>query len=129
MGKAPDVRYRVTNLTRNTLLADQATRAVSFLSRFKGLMGVSELPLGHGLQIEPCTSIHTFFMRIPIDALFLDKDLTVVDICHALPPWRVSRVYFEARSVLELPAGTAAASQTQPGDRLAFAPVDASKST
>ncbi|MEW5738626.1 MAG: DUF192 domain-containing protein [Myxococcota bacterium] len=117
------MRYRVTNLTRNTLLADRAARADSFLSRFKGLMGVAALPLGEGLQIEPCTSIHTFFMRIPIDALFLDKDLTVVDICHALPPWRVSRVYFGARSVLELPAGTAAASQTQPGDRLAMTPL------
>ncbi|MCC6337445.1 MAG: DUF192 domain-containing protein [Myxococcales bacterium] len=119
------MRYRVINQTRNTLLADQAARADSFLSRFKGLMGVPELPMGHGLQIEPCNSIHTFFMRIPIDALFLDQQLQVVDICHALPPWRVSRVYFGARSVLELPAGTAAASQTQPGDRLSFAPVEA----
>lgn len=118
------MRYRVTNLTRNTLLADRAARADTFLSRFKGLMGVTELPLGDGLQIEPCTSIHTFFMRIPIDALFLDKELKVVDICHAMPPWKVSRVYFGARSVLELPAGTAAASGTQAGDVLSFAPHD-----
>lgn len=117
------MRYRVTNLTRNTLLADQAGRADTFVSRFKGLMGRAELPLGDGLHIEPCTSIHTFFMRIPIDALFLDKELKVVDICHAMPPWRVSRVYFGARSVLELPAGTARASGTQPGDTLAFSPA------
>jgi uncharacterized membrane protein (UPF0127 family) len=118
------MRYRVTNLTRNTVLADRAERADSFLRRFQGLMGVTALPLGEGLQIEPCTSIHTFFMRIPIDALFLDRQLRVVDVCHALPPWRTSRVYFGARSVLELPAGTAAASGTQPGDTLAFAPSD-----
>lgn len=117
------MRYRVTNLTRNTLLADRAARADTFVSRFKGLMGRAELPMGDGLQIEPCNSIHTFFMKIPIDALFLDRELAVVDICHAMPAWRMSRVYFGARSVLELPAGTAAASGTVAGDRLAFEPL------
>lgn len=114
------MRYRVMNLTRNTPLADQASRADSFFERFKGLMGVTELPEGHGLHIWPCNSIHTFFMKIPIDALFLDEGGQVVDICHAMPPWRLSRVYLKAQSVLELPAGTAKASQTKPGDRLSF---------
>jgi hypothetical protein len=108
------------NLTRNTLLADQASRADSFMQRFKGLMGVTDLPMGHGLHIAPCTSIHTFFMKIPIDAIFLDASQQIVDICHAMPPWKVSRVYFGAKSVLELPAGTAAASKTEAGDRLSF---------
>ena len=119
------MRYRVTNLTRNTLLADKAGKADSFVKRFKGLMGVTELPVGDGLHIAPCNSIHTFFMKIPIDVLFLDASQQVVDICHAIAPWRVSRVYFEAKSVLELPAGTAAASKTEAGDRLEFAPVTA----
>ena len=114
------MRYRVMNLTRNTPLADQAAKADSFLQRFKGLMGVKELPVGHGLHIAPCNSIHTFFMKIPIDAVFLDASEQVVDICHAMPPWRMSKLYFGAKSVLELPAGTAAASQTVPGDRLSF---------
>ena len=116
------MRYRVMNVTRNTLLADGAARADSFLSRFKGLMGVEQLPLGEGLHIAPCNSIHTFFMKIPIDAVFLDAQSQVVDICHAIAPWRVSKVYFGAKSVLELPAGTAAAAQTQAGDRLSFEP-------
>lgn len=116
------MRYRVTNQTRKTLLADSAAEADSFLGRFKGLMGVTELPLGQGLHIRPCNSIHTFFMRIPIDAVFLDGAQQVVDVCHALPPWRVSRVYFGARSVLELPAGTAAAARTVAGDQLHFLP-------
>jgi uncharacterized membrane protein (UPF0127 family) len=123
------MRYRVTNLTRNTLLADRAARADTFVSRFRGLMGRPELPLGDGLQIDPCTSIHTFFMKIPIDALFLDRSLQVVDVCHAMPPWRMSRVYFGAQSVLELPAGTAAASGTQVGDRLAFEPFEVAPQT
>lgn len=117
------MRYRVMNLTRNTPLADQAARADSFMERFKGLMGVKELPVGHGLHIAPCNSIHTFFMKIPIDAVFLDASQQVVDICHAMPPWRMSKVYFGAKSVLELPAGTADASQTKAGDRLSFDPM------
>ena len=44
----------------------------------------------------------------------------VIGICHALPPWRTSKLYFGAKSVLELPAGTAEASQTKAGDRLSF---------
>lgn len=117
------MRYRVMNLTRNTPLADHAAKADTFGARFKGLMGVELLPLGHGLHIEPCNSIHTFFMKIPIDAVFLDAAQQVVEICHAMPPWRMSKVYFGAKSVLELPAGTAAASHTQPGDTLAFQPA------
>lgn len=115
------MRYRVMNLTRNTLLADRALDAISFFPRLKGLIGVSDFPIGHGLRISPCTSIHTFFMKIPIDALFLDATQQVVDVCHAMPPWRVSRVYLGAKSVLELPAGVASASQTEAGDRLSFA--------
>ena len=114
------MRYRVMNLTRNTPLADQAARADTFMERFKGLMGVTDLPLGQGLHIAPCNSIHTFFMKIPIDAVFLNAGNEVVDVCHALPPWRMSKVYFGAKSVLELPAGTASASQTKAGDQLSF---------
>jgi hypothetical protein len=117
------MRYRVRNLTRNTLLADQAARADSFVTRFKGLMGVKDLPMGHGLHLAPCNSIHTFFMKIPIDALFLDASQQVVEVVHAMPAWRVSRIFFEAKSVLELPAGTALASHTEAGDRLSFEDV------
>jgi uncharacterized membrane protein (UPF0127 family) len=114
------MHFRWTNLTRNTLLADQAAQADTFARRFKGLMGVASLPAGQGLHIEPCNSVHTFFMKLPIDVIFLDQSLQVVDIAHAMPAWKVSRLYFKARSVLELPAGTAKASGTEAGDRLAM---------
>lgn len=114
------MRYRVTNKNRNTLLAANAARADSFVTRFKGLMGVATLPAGEGLHITPCNSVHTFFMKIPIDVLFLDASQQVVDVAHAMAPWRVSPVYFSAKSVLELPAGTAAATGTETGDTLEF---------
>lgn len=113
-------RFQVKNATRNTLLADDAAAADTFMERFKGLMGVTDFPMGRGLHIVPCTSIHTFFMKIAIDALFLDRDKVVVDVYHALKPWRMSRFHPSAHSVLELPAGTALSSGTAAGDRLVF---------
>lgn len=79
-------------------------------------MGRKVFPVGEGLIIEPCTGIHTFFMRLPIDAVFYDAVRKVVACYPALAPWRVSGVFPSARAVLELPAGVLAASGTQVGD-------------
>ncbi|MBM7114380.1 DUF192 domain-containing protein [Archangium primigenium] len=117
------MRLRVTNMTRDRLLADRAERATRFADRFVGLMGRRSLALGEGLHIDPCNSIHTFFMRIPIDVAFLDPDGVIVKQFLALPPWRTTSMYFRAKSVVELPAGTLAASGTQEGDRLVLEPV------
>ncbi len=113
---------RVTNTTRGKILANRADEARRPLARLKGLLGRSSLALGEGLHIVPCNSIHTLFMRMAIDAAFLDPDGVVLAIYGALPPWRATRVHFGARSVLELPAGTLHASGTQVGDRLQFEP-------
>jgi uncharacterized membrane protein (UPF0127 family) len=114
---------RITNRTRGKILADRAEEAKGFSERFIGLMGRKKLDFGEGLHIVPCTSIHTFFMRIPIDALFLDRDLKVVKLYPSMPPWRISGVFFSARSVLELPSGTAQGSGTIEGDALQFEQV------
>ena len=113
----------ITNTTRQTTLADKANRANGFLSRGRGLMFTDPLPQGAGLVIDPCNSIHMFFMRFAIDAVFLDKDLRVVKLIPALPPWRATRVYWKAHSVLELPAGVASGAGTQEGDQLIFEQV------
>jgi uncharacterized membrane protein (UPF0127 family) len=116
----------VNNETRQKLLADRAEKATGFFHRFKGLMGRRSLTVGEGLHILPCNSIHTFFMRIPIDVVFLDRQGVIVKQLPALPPWRATSVYFQSRSVLELPAGVLEASGTREGDRLTFEPVSQS---
>jgi uncharacterized membrane protein (UPF0127 family) len=75
-------------------------------SRFVGLMGRPSLGSGAGLWIEPCNSIHMFFMRFAIDVLFLDRRRRVKKVMLNLKPWRVSPIVFGARTVVELPAGT-----------------------
>jgi uncharacterized membrane protein (UPF0127 family) len=100
------------------MLAENCEVARTFVARFKGLQLRKSLPAGSGLLITPCNSIHMFFMRFPIDAVFIDAEQTVLHIEEGIRPWRVSRVVRKARSVLELPAGTASATGTRPGDRL-----------
>jgi uncharacterized membrane protein (UPF0127 family) len=78
--------------------------ATSFASRFRGLMGVAELPPGRGLLLPGTTSVHTHFMRFPIDVLFLDSERRIVSIVKALRPWRLAAAK-AADSVLELAAG------------------------
>jgi len=80
--------------------------ATSPPARMRGLLGRSTLPAGHGLLIRPCKGIHTFFMKFPIDAVFLDRDNRVVALYRSLLPNRITRVYPAAASVLELPGGT-----------------------
>jgi hypothetical protein len=106
----------VTNVTRGTLLADSLDIADTFLDSLMGLMGRPCLKRGQGLWIKPCQSIHTLWMRFPIDVLFLDKQGVVVHFVESMKPFRVSRHVSKARSVIELPACSIRDSETQLGD-------------
>lgn len=120
----PRVRYQWLNQSRgDALIASRAERADTFGSRFKGLLGRTGLEEGGGLHIEPCNSIHMFFMKFAIDVLFLDDELRVVRAIPGIKPWRVTRVYSAAQSVLELPVGVIARTATAPGDVLRCEPA------
>jgi uncharacterized membrane protein (UPF0127 family) len=86
--------------------------------RFMGLMGRRELPDGSGLYLRPCSSIHMFFMRFPIDVAFVDNDGRVVRLYHGLRPWRMSRVVRRAKAAIELPSGVLARAGVDVGDVL-----------
>ena len=101
-----------------TTVARAVSMADTPWQRFMGLMGKRELAADAGLCLRPCSSIHMFFMRIAVDAVFLDKDGVVVRIYPSLRPWRVTRVVRKAKSCIELPAGTLAAAGVKVGDRL-----------
>lgn len=88
------------------LIATKLAVADNVVSRNVGLLKHESLPKGNGLWIKRCNSIHTFFMRFPIDVIFIDKRYKVVSVYRDLKPWRVTRLHFKASSVIELPAGT-----------------------
>ena len=103
--------------------------ADSTWTRLLGLLNRSALAPGEGLWLFPTSSIHTVGMRFPIDAVFLGPLWTepekrracqVHRIYHALDPWRITRYVWGSESVLELPAGVAAATLTEAGDELEF---------
>ena len=121
---APDGPQQVRNLTRGTMLATQLEKAHTGARRRKGLLGRECLPPGEGLWIAPCESVHTFFMRFPIDLVYLDRKLRVKKVRHSVGAWRMSAC-FSAHSVLELPAGTALATRTAPGDSVEIGPSPA----
>lgn len=120
--KPPDV-LRVRNVTRQTVLATGLEVARSGPRRRKGLLGRAGLAQGEGLWIVPCESVHTFFMRFPIDLVYLDRKHRVRKVRNAVGAWRLSAC-FTAHSVLELPAGTARATGTLRGDALEFTPAE-----
>jgi uncharacterized membrane protein (UPF0127 family) len=109
-------------LTRENgeVVVDQCVVADSPVSRMRGLLGRSDLKPGEGLLLRPASSIHTFFMRFPIDAVFLDDGLRVLQISDELRPWRAASRR-GARAVLELPAGESARRGLEPGESLLVA--------
>ena len=109
---------KVEDLTQETVLVDHGRLANTFWTRLRGLMGVRDLPTGDGLLLKPANQIHTHFMAIPIDVLYLDKEQRVVDMDAAMPPGKFGRLRRKARAVLELPAGSIQDHGVQPGDQL-----------
>ncbi len=110
----------VRNVTRACVLGERIRSAGTFLLRLKGLIRTDGLVTGEGLWLSPCTSIHSFGMRFVFDALFLGPDGKVVGMYERFRRNRVSRVFWNARGVLELPAGTIERTGTEVGDEIRF---------
>jgi len=109
------------NLRTGKELATNVRVADNIFTRMKGLLGKKELPQGEALWIKPCFSVHTFFMKFPIDIVFLNKTNQVIASVSNLSPNRMTRLYPQSFSVLELPPGTIAATNTEVGDEIKIA--------
>ena len=108
---------RIRNLTRNTVLADSAEVADTSSKRRTGLLKHERFERGQGLWIVPCEGVHTFGMKFPIDVLYLNRKRKVLKVRENMVARRMSMCLL-AHSVIELPAGTAAATGTVKGDQL-----------
>jgi len=119
---APDVRMSAKNLTRQNLLAANVELANTSEKRRTGLLGRAALAPGEALWINPCESVHTFWMQFAIDVVYLDRQHRIRKISYNLRPWRLSAC-FSAHSVLELAAGSLRESGAKPGDIIEFCPI------
>ena len=113
----------VVTLARDdgAVVCERCVVAATALTRLRGLLGRRGLDPGEGLLLRPASSIHTFFMRFPIDVVFLDRELGVRKVVPELGPWRAAFAR-GARSALELPAGEAARRGITVGQRLLSTP-------
>jgi len=117
------MKNRIQSVKNNSWVADECSVATSFKSRFIGLMGKSFLAEGQGLLLRPCNDIHMWFMKIPIDVVFLKpvsgQILEVTSVRENLKPWRLLPVRDRrAFQTLELPVGTIQRCDLREGDRL-----------
>lgn len=111
---------RAVNSTRGTVLGERVRVAETGLSRIVGLLGERQLLPGDGLLIVPSQGVHTWGMLFPIDIAVLDRNWTVLALRRCMRQFRVTRVFWTAAAVLELPPGTLEESLTSVGDTLTF---------
>lgn len=88
---------------KNQVIFNNAYMTENFLDRLIGLMDKKELKEDEALCIKPCNSIHMFFMRFPIDVIFLDEANHVIKLIEGFKPWRTSGLVRKSRIVIEMP--------------------------
>ncbi len=105
---------------RGRVLVADVAPARGFLGRALGWMGRRRPPPGRGLLLRPCGDVHTFFMRFPLDLLFLDANDRVVRVARGVGPWRLVFGGRAARAVVEVGAGDLPAEAIAAGDRITW---------
>ena len=111
---------RVFNQTRNLPLMTRGRLANTFWTRLRGLLGTSSLAREEGLILVGEKSIHTLFMRFPIDVIYVDKNYKVIRTDINMVPYRLGPFVAQSAYVLEMPVGVIAETATQVGDQLKF---------
>lgn len=110
----------IFNVSKNVMIANQAVIADTFLSRMIGLLKYKRLANNEALVITRCNSIHMFFMKFPIDVIFINRSNKVVGLVENIKPNRMSKIFWDASSAIELPIGAIAVSKTEIGDNITF---------
>jgi len=117
---------RLVSETTGKIVVAQLKIADRFLSRLAGLQFRRPLASEAGLLLVPCNSVHTCFVRFPVDVVFLDIHGCVLAVRHDLRPWRLAFGPCKTHAVLEMTTGTAG---VQPGKTLRLEPADESGAT
>jgi uncharacterized membrane protein (UPF0127 family) len=113
----PQGSFALWNCRSSVPVATRVVPAFDSTARRQGLLGRSGLREGEGLVLAPCSSVHTAFMRFPLDLIFLDRGGRVLRVAAGVAPWRI-RLHWRAFAVVELAAGALARTDTKTGDLL-----------
>ena len=110
-------KHELVHVESGAVLASRVDLAQDSTGRRRGLLGLDTVPKDHAVIVAPCRIVHTFFMRCPIDAIFVAADGTVIKTCRDVRPWRLVGA-FRAFAAIEAAAGFIDRSDTAPGDRV-----------
>lgn len=117
----------MANQDNGELIASDTRTAYSFFKRLRGLLFTEELPDGCAMHIQPCSSIHTFFMNYAIDVLYLDQHGMIVGMEEHLQPGKTGKRWPQVASVVELPIGKIKKSHTKLGHTIEFKKIEMKK--
>ena len=117
--REPTVEHELRNARTGDCLANRIETAFDSATRNQGLLGRDSFSSGSALVLAPCSSVHTWFMRFPIDVLFMTKAGLITKAKPSLGPWRMAMAW-NTFAVIELPGG--AVGDTKAGDVLEFVP-------
>jgi hypothetical protein len=109
---------RLINQTKNTILAEDVLIANTPFKRIRGLLGKKVFLPNQAIILDPCNSVHTFFMRFAVDILFVDKDYKVVKALPDFSPNRITRICWHFSRAIELPVGRLKLTNTRTKDQL-----------
>jgi uncharacterized membrane protein (UPF0127 family) len=109
----------LVNRRSDETVASDVQLAVTRAERRRGLLGRAGMDHSAALVLSPCWSIHTMFMRFPIDVVFVDRGGRAVRIVRDLVPWRIA-VAPRAHAAIELAAGSVDARDVRVGDELSL---------
>ena len=115
--------FRLVSETTGKTVVAELRVADGFWSRLIGLQFRRPLPADAGLLLVPCNSVHTCFLRFPIDVVFLDGKGSILAIRRHLRPWRLAWGPRKSYAVLEVLAGSA---DVNPGEKLRVEPASIS---
>jgi uncharacterized membrane protein (UPF0127 family) len=118
--RGPEAVWSVRNQSSGAVLASSIIPAFDRTMRNRGLLGLASLPAGVAMVLAPCNGIHTWFMRFPIDVIFVDRRGRVLRLYRSVRPFRLV-FRLRAFAAIELAAGCS--SDTQVGDMLVMTPL------
>ena len=108
------------NARTGSVVATGVEMADNRAARNRGLLGREFIEPTDALILLPCFSVHTMFMRFPIDVVFVDREGVVVRVVTDLQPWRIAASW-RAHAVIEMMAGSVLYRDILRGDRLYLA--------
>jgi len=116
------MKYVILSENKENIVCREAKVADTFFSRLMGFMFKKSIGHEEALIFYNATSIHSFFMKFPIDIVFLDKNKQIIRICRALRPWKVV-FCLKSHITIELPADKASQNCLKVGDFLDIEPA------